>query len=688
MSRIDGGPTMQGMQSTQKGVKGQFKDFSFTPGISHNEIQEQSDLKTSGSFTSGTSVDDRTASKTGPASRQPGNSDRLSRMGTLVKWVLNKFVQLRWMGEQSARNLLSHFLVAVRNEGTGLLQAPVGREEISDIDSGEIPQEDTTPSTELEQAPVSQEEILDIDSGEIPREDTTPSTELEQAPVSQEEISDIDSGEIPREDTTPSTELEQAPVSQGKISNLDLGKISQGGGIPSTELEPRQILENGIMEAFFNTTDGIDDDCWDDIRARLPEMHLGKVRGYWQTMANEVAVSCFDATGNVDVGKLRGWMEFLGNAETFQKEPYCFVPHAEFMRSQMHAVCESLVLNSNDARDLLNAAKSITVGLHGESILETMFQGMEPPLTPNVAILASLFTPHRQLSLPACTIHSTINAEIRNHPERLIEMYTQMLGGDQFTFPSGYAVQQQSIVNDFITVDLKDGGRGKEHAFEDITSGDPDRIAEQKGNWEREGIGYSKSTNEAEKYKLKLPIHNMNDVLFANFIQASNFGNKKIDHNHNFGTALVYAGHERERKIFSSTVLMAGGPGFLEGMTKLKGKAEAQRQLGHRYMRVGTSSSDGGHAENIDINALLNLDLNKMETGKAYAIGDRNWSGSWDMSQDIPRLAVRKMGDTPPTFKFGTLRGSTFEETDMRGISVYNTGVEVRDADYWEQFEP
>jgi hypothetical protein len=230
-------------------------------------------------------------------------------MGTLGKWVLNKFVQLGWMGEQSARNLLSHFLVAVRNEGTGLLQAPVGREEISDINSGEIPREDTTPSMELEQAPVSQEEI----------------------------------------------------------SNLALGKISQEGGTPSTEVEPRQILENGIMEAFFSTTDGIDDDRWDDIRARLPDMPLEEARGYWQTMANEVAVGCFAAAGNVDVGKLRGWMEFLGNAETFQNEPCCFSPHAELMRSQMHEVCESLVLNGNDARDLLNAAKSITVGLHGQN---------------------------------------------------------------------------------------------------------------------------------------------------------------------------------------------------------------------------------------------------------------------------------------------------------------------------------
>jgi hypothetical protein len=61
-------------------------------------------------------------------------------------------------------------------------------------------------------------------------------------------------------------------------------------------------------------------------------------------------------------------------------------------------------------------------------------------LTPAVAILSSLFTPHRQLDLPISMIDSLINAEIRHFPERLIEMYKQILDGNQFTLPSGYVI--------------------------------------------------------------------------------------------------------------------------------------------------------------------------------------------------------------------------------------------------------
>jgi hypothetical protein len=59
-------------------------------------------------------------------------------------------------------------------------------------------------------------------------------------------------------------------------------------------------------------------------------------------------------------------------------------------------------------------------------------------------------------------------------------MYMQMLGGDQFTFPSGYAVKLQPIVDGFITADLQDGGMGKREVFKDIASGDSIKIDQQK----------------------------------------------------------------------------------------------------------------------------------------------------------------------------------------------------------------
>jgi hypothetical protein len=265
-----------------------------------------------------------------------------------------------------------------------------------------------------------------------------------------------------------------------------------------------------------------------------------------------------------------------------------------------------------------------------------------------------------------------------------------MLSSAQFTFPSGYAVKQQPIVDGFITVDLINGGKGRDRVFEDITGGDPAKIARRIAKWQQEGIKYAKSTDEAEKYKFKMSIHNMADILFVHFFQASNFGNRKIDHNGEYGTMQIYAGQEGCTETYPSTI-QVDVSNFLAGMAVLKEQAEAQWQLGHRHMRVATGSSDGSHAENIDIAALLTLDLDHMEPRKAYPIGDRNWHDD-DMSGDIPRLAVRKVegteDGTPPTHEFGTLwNGSQFDKKDISEFWVYAIDIMERDAEYWDNLD-
>jgi hypothetical protein len=465
-----------------------------------------------------------------------------------------------------------------------------------------------------------------------------------------------------------------------------LEKENQVGGLdPSCFLnegekifELCQILAGGIRGAFGDTTNSLE--LW----YRLKNMPLREVRGVWQTIANVVAADCLDPDGNIDVERLEAWMALFGNAKIFRKIPFCFIPHVEFVRSQIYRECECLLNNQNGARDKINATSHIDVSLYGQSILDVMFPGMVSPFKPSIAILASLFTPHRQWSLPTCEINSTINAEIRNRLKRPIEMYMQMLGGDQFTFPSGYAVKLQPIADGFITADLQDGGMGKREVFKDIASGDSIKIDQQKKRWREEGIEYTESADGAEKYKLRLPVHNMNDLLFAHFFLASNFGNFGIYYNGDYGSMLVYAGHENESTMHSSTISV-GRSNFLGVIAALKEQAEAQRQLGYRYMRVRTKSSIEAHGENIDIEALLALDPNNMESGKAYAIGDRNWS-NWDASQDIPRLAIRKVVGAPSAYEFGTLWGAKFEKADIIGLHIYTTGIEKHDAEYWEQF--
>jgi hypothetical protein len=449
-------------------------------------------------------------------------------------------------------------------------------------------------------------------------------------------------------------------------------------------LSPDQILEGALKKAF--------NDKLSNVHTKLPTMTLGEARGVWQTIANEVAVDCFDRDGKIDEEKLKAWMELLRDTDTFKEQPLCFIPHAELMRSQMYRVCECLLNNKNDVRNKLNAANNITVGSHGKNIVETMSQGRESLLTPGEAILASLFTPHRQQTLPTCTIHAIINAETQNHPEEVISMYTQMLSNDQFTFPSGYANQQQLIVNGFVMVDLKNGSNGRDFLFANITSNDTTKIADQKSMWQMEGIEYIESTDPAEQYKLKLPIHNMNDILFVHLLQASTYGNRKIDSGNSYGTTKIYTGHH----TVSHLPISVHSGHFLAGIAGLKADAEAQRKLGLHFMRVFTTeevilpngqSHGSGHAENIDIAALLALDTNTMASGEAYPIGDRNWA-NWNVSQDIPRLAVRKMDGTPQTFEFGTLCGTSFRKNELLTFVVQPTDPLPRDAAYWATYRP
>ncbi|MDR2432177.1 MAG: hypothetical protein LBD34_00245 [Puniceicoccales bacterium] len=236
---------------------------------------------------------------------------------------------------------------------------------------------------------------------------------------------------------------------------------------------------------------------------------------------------------------------------------------------------------------------------------------------------------------------------------------------------------------------------GKDTVFEDIRSGDLTKIVIRKVIWRKEGIEYLESTDEAKKYKLKMLVHNMNDLLFAHLFQASNFGNGKINGDKTYGTMESYAGHMEHTKVFPWK-MQIDNSNFLNVIAALKEQAEKQRQLGHQYMRVATTSIKGvtvggfihsGHAENIDIDALLALNPENMETGKAYAIGDRNWAAN-DILQDIPRLAVRKVNDAPPTYEFGTLHGSRFEKNAISYLEIDSTDVHVRDAQYWEQFRP
>lgn len=67
---------------------------------------------------------------------------------------------------------------------------------------------------------------------------------------------------------------------------------------------------------------------------------------------------------------------------------------------------------------------------------------------------------------------------------------------------------------------------------------------------------------------------------------------------------------------------------FKDSLDVLKAYAWQQKEQGLYYMRVTTtniSSTHTGHAENLDINAILGLDLEKTKKNALVVIGNRNW---------------------------------------------------------------
>ncbi|MDR1256010.1 MAG: hypothetical protein LBJ94_03775 [Puniceicoccales bacterium] len=396
--------------------------------------------------------------------------------------------------------------------------------------------------------------------------------------------------------------------------------------------------------------------------------------------ASALARSCFNEKGEIDLEKaklLQAGLKcttFLRTASFLQS-----IPNIEFMKAQMLCVVDNLVEHAEREGSLLNTLneanrlQSSDFTANGNHLKNTMNQGQQDlnqdQQGGGYMILTSLFLPHRQMSLPTCTIDSILNAEIRNHPDQLAKMYKQMLTSDTFNLPSEYLIHQQSIntSGSFISVNLS---QGSEAARKDPAL--------------------------REQQYVNVPVGNLNDVFFANFFQASEFGNANLTSQHTsgeYGTMYMFQGISRDPHSYSSSIEI-NNRDFESGIEALKMQARQQKEHGLRYMRVATTSGNGArdesHAENIDIEALLKLDLGALEDGKPYIIGDRNWDlygapGHEDLERRTPGyLAIKKTTNPSPrkpTYSFQTVTSNgtplpTPQPADnIKLFAVYSTEV-------------
>jgi hypothetical protein len=406
------------------------------------------------------------------------------------------------------------------------------------------------------------------------------------------------------------------------------------------------------------------------------EISFSQVCEMWRCPARAIAMTCFDSNGKVDGGKVEAWRNFLADKGNFHGDPWNKRPFFEHVRFQMFCVMEHL-LKSHELVNTLERANVTPLGAHGRTIRDFAGGSMRP----GELILASLLSPHRQLSLPTCTINSWINNMIFGRPWLLAKMYASALADGCFHSPGGHLIQSLQIADGRVTVDLEYGGQGTKRVFKDIDSGDQQKIATAMEIWRNEGIAYDAA---AGKYKLGLPMRDLNDLCFAGIFQAT-LGSRRISAAREYGTMRILAGLSNVDGLYLTPILINTPGDIPNSIAKLKEKAKVQWDGGANYMRMGYNIlNNEGHAFNMNIAELLALDLDKMSDGEIRCIGDLNWVDPFNV--DIMRLGIRK---TAEGFEFGEacFAESQSLETRFFPINIAKFLVHKTEIKPLQQFE-
>jgi hypothetical protein len=311
--------------------------------------------------------------------------------------------------------------------------------------------------------------------------------------------------------------------------------------------------------------------------------------------------------------------------------------------------------------DVLAAAAMAPVDKNGQTVLT--FMGKHGVvLRPHEAILASLLTPHRQMSLPTCSIDALINAETFNHPERLAKTYLDLLRtAPEDTVPfgtagisllarqvyPGNAASPPSILVTPTAVDFPQEGKASLPSSNPVCIfglGDTNHpYATKKIDWKAEEIDTVVDATTSSPVQLKLPIRNLADLFFANFME-------NIYHDTDQREVFIQVadryfgipGSNVQQPIIKASPLdhATVAIGFTrDDIQLLITKAKILREAGQSKLLVTIFSQPlpqttslqvldpfNGHLENIDVSVFASLDVTAMNfPGGIQIVGDRNW---------------------------------------------------------------
>ncbi|MDR0715203.1 MAG: hypothetical protein LBF25_00225 [Puniceicoccales bacterium] len=261
----------------------------------------------------------------------------------------------------------------------------------------------------------------------------------------------------------------------------------------------------------------------------------------WRSIARTSAECCIGPDGEVDIDQAWSLLEYWRSV-TPEVSPFNSIPGIELVREQIIAVLENLIQPSG--RDALTLVEKINALSKEPSpfavrILHQM--GYEGPFHNSfvtMAVLQSLFTPHRQLPLPTCSIDALIIADLFDHQENLVGIYHQILTLEpadepaQIVFPvSGNQIDLLPLdVDERLVVAVCDQGResmseGFSSLIQDSSTTPLTYCSVLPDTYQTYGIGVKKwpTTSPDEKVSLEFNFvaHDLNDVFFANLMHAT-----------------------------------------------------------------------------------------------------------------------------------------------------------------------
>lgn len=364
----------------------------------------------------------------------------------------------------------------------------------------------------------------------------------------------------------------------------------------------------------------------------------------WEKLAYTTAVDCLNEDCTINQGKvmaiIEGWKGI--NVEEIGEKDLALarLPGVRLVRNQILAVLHALTIVGEDSLQavLLKTPMELPMPNYGGEVLSFMAKDSGKALKPRVAILASLLTPHRQMSLPTCSINALINAETFNHPERLATVYSKLLQGGSSPISIEFGCADPTSV--LISRSLEKGESDRPFIKVPYVKEDMEEKA-----WSDEGIAYR--PDDKGSY-LELPVRNLTDLFFANFM-ADIYS--KTEQNQVFiKVKEMYFGIpgdmlnpeaciQASGTLDGSSDLVVFTEADLERLTTELGKlrkVEPHRRLETIFVQPAPVEGDKsdtkailnpseGHLENINIDEFLKIDLRSMNVGDSRIIGDINW---------------------------------------------------------------